>query len=179
MKNIEFIPKEFHKVELGYYKSERHKLTPYYPHSPSMYFKNKIEINIPQKIIIRRPLSEIMPIIPVCGVYIITFRRSAKYDHLSAKMFYIRKVGEERWYSGEMMDPREGEFLLPPDHDEWKKEREEEAKQAQQYSDDELDEGNGAGSAFNVDLMEYVDIQLEPGGGMRFIFHTRVLTPIA
>ena len=161
MKNIEFIPKEFHEVELGYYKSEDNECTPLYPYSA--YLNNEIKINIPKKIIIRRPVSEIVPIIPVCGTYMITFRRGLKYDHLSAKMFYIRKVGEERWYSGKMMSPNAGEFLLPPDHDEEERERDEKVKQAQQYSDDELDEGNGWGSAFNVDLMEYVDIQLEPG----------------
>ena len=144
-------------------QSERHKLTPYYPDSPSRYFNNKIEINIPQKIIFRRPASEFTPIIPVCGAYVITRRRGAKYAHLSAKMLHIRKAGEETWHSGEIIPSEEGVIALPLNYEKWEKERLERIKQAQQYSDDELDEGNASGSAINVDLMEYVDIQLESG----------------
>ena len=164
MKNIEFIPEYFHQVKLDdNHQSVRHKLTPYYPDSPSLYFKNKIEINIPQKIILRRPASEFTPIIPVCGAYVITLRRASKYAHLSAEMLHIRKAGEETWHSGEIIPLEEGVIALPLNYEKLEKERLERIKQAQQYSDDELDEGNASGSAINVDLMEYVDIQLESG----------------
>ena len=163
MKNIEFIPEYFHQVKLGDNQSKENKLTPHYPDF-ELYLNNKIEINIPQKIILRRPASEFTPIIPVCGAYMITRRRGLKYGHLSAKMLHIRKAGEETWHSGEIIPLEEELTPLPLNNEKWEKERLERIKQAQQYSDDELDDDlYSSGSAINIDLMESVDIQLESG----------------
>ena len=68
------------------------------------------------------------------------------------------------WHSGEIIPLEEGVIALPLNYEKWEKERLERIKQAQQYSDDELDDDRySSGSAINVDLMKSVDIQLESG----------------
>lgn len=164
---IQYIPKEFHDVELGYYESMDNICTPRDESKPTEYFTNKIFINIPQKIIYNFDKSDFKAIIPVCGVYSITDRRAYKYAHLSAEMFHIRKVDDENWYLGEIIDPvlLSGDMIVhSPFYYKQMEEKEKKIIEAQKYSDEELDDADYAsGETFNLNLMEYVDIPLESG----------------
>jgi len=163
MNNIEFIPKEFHEVKLGYYETEDNVCTP--PNADFLW--NEIVINVPSKIICYVSDSTFMPIIPICGAYIIGEKRAYKYMHLSAQMLHIRKKGDTIWHSGEIVEPNlEYEHPEPyPGEEEDKQRTNDEVKKAQSYSDEEIDkkEGQGSGGVFNVNLVDYVTFPFESG----------------
>jgi len=166
MQSIQYIPKEFHDVKLDYYESSENECTPEYKSKPIEFLWNKILINIPQKITYNIKDYDFKPVIPICGVYTITSRRGLKYAHLSARKFYIRKVGNENWYSGEIVNPAslsEDPIIYPPNYYKQIEEGKRKVEEAQKYSDEELNEGQASGSGINVDLMEYVNIPLESG----------------
>ena len=66
MQAIQFIPKAFHDVKLGFDEHTIHALTPHYP-EPYDLMKNEIAINIPEKIIFNPNKIDFVPIIPLCG----------------------------------------------------------------------------------------------------------------
>ena len=164
MQTIQFIPEEFHDVKLGHYESSANNCTPHYPYF-EFQLLNEIAINAPEKIIFNFSNGDIIPVIPICGAYIITLRRGAKYAHLSTQMIHIRKIDEGTVYSGGIIDKNlEYEHpALPPDHLQQQEERARRIEEAQKYSDKELDEGQASGSAMNINLLEYVDMPLTPG----------------
>jgi hypothetical protein len=165
MDTIEFIPQEFHSVELGLYKSGENICTPYYPDFSSKIPINQLVINIPQKIICHSDSNTL--VIPLCGAYVITERRGLKYAHLSTPIIHVRKVGEETWYSGELVDPNlRNEYPdLPPNYYEEEAKRQQRIKEAQKYTDAELDEnvGQSHGSAININIVDFVNISFEEG----------------
>ena len=165
MNTIQFIPQEFENIKLGYYESAENACTPAYKSKPVEFMINKILINAPQKIIYYPSDSNFKPIVPICGVYMITSRRGLKYAHLSAQMLHIRKVGYSDWHSGEIVAPnlQYEHPALPPNFYEDQKETEQEIKEAQKYSDEELNQGQASGSAININLMEYVNVELSSG----------------
>ena len=164
MKPIEFIPKEFNDVKLGYYERFRNPCSPGYPHDITDFLWNKIVINAPRKIICRIGGDTLIPVIPVCGAHIVTWRREMKYYDL-ANMFYIKKINAENWFTGEIVDKSENPGIpaLPPNYQEEQRELEKERIEAQSYSEEELEEGQASGGFLNVNLMDYVEIPFEPG----------------
>jgi hypothetical protein len=165
MDPIEFIPKEFHNVVLGFTESSENVCTPFFP---KYYLKlsNQVAVNIPQKIICNEVGS--CPIIPLCGASMIRERQELKYAHLSTPTIHVRKMGEEAWHSGEIVELDSGvnqHPALPPNYYEEEAERQQRIKEAQKYSDDELNEdvGQSSGSAFNVNLVDYITIPFEQG----------------
>ena len=160
--SIQFIPRDFHDVKLGNYGLGANKCTPHYPYY-SDYLYNEIKINVPEKIIFRKPISKVVPVIPVCGTHVITLRRGEKYIHLSAKILYIKKINDETWCSGQIITEDEGSVIYSLDYEAEERERQDRIRKAQKYSDDELNEGQAAGSVINVNLMDFVDISLTTG----------------
>ena len=161
MKNIEFIPKEFHDVELDLYDHKEYPCTPGYP---EVFFEsNIILINIPKKIIYKS--CNVPPIIPLCAIFAISQKRALKYNHLSTEVIYIKRVDQKIIYSGEIVDPnlKYEHPIYPPNYYEEEEKREKLIKEAQTYSDEELDEGLIIGNAMNINLLEYVDIPLSSG----------------
>jgi len=168
---IRFIPETFNDLELGNFKGGHNPCSPMYPDEATRYLTNEALINVPEKIILPSsvPLESIKPIIPVCAAAVYTARRGAKYAHLSEEIFYIRKTDSEHWFKGKVYYEAWDEGDIPgplPDEEvmeKKRKEREKEIAQAQQYSDDELNEGTGSGEYRNLNLMQYVDMPFEPG----------------
>ena len=167
MKTIEFIPKKFNDVKLGLYETYKNPCSPGYPRDITDRLWNKIVINAPRKIIytINNEMDTLIPIIPVCGAHIVTDRRGLKYNDLGASIFHIRKINDENWFTGRIIDKDlQYEFpALPPDYEEEQRELEREIAEAQKYADEELEEGQASGGFLNVNLMEYVDMPFEPG----------------
>ena len=162
MNTIEFIPKEFHDVKLGLYECGENICTPRYPNFELKLF-NQLFINIPQKVICNACDSVI---VPMCGAYVITSRRGLKYNHLSTPVIHVRKIEEEIWYSGEIVDTNlQFEYpSLPPNYHKEEEKRQQRIKEAQKYSDDELNEDPDAGgSAINVNIADYIKIPFEQG----------------
>jgi len=162
MKEIQFIPKEFHEVKLGYYEGMPNVCTPLGGADLGyMCPNNKIFINIPQKIICK---DGVKPVIPVCGTYMITNRRKTKYAHSPARMLNIRRVGDDVWYSAAITNLDPG-IVIPSFVSKREKKRiEREIQEAQKYSDEELDADTDAGGGdINVDLMDYVKIPITSG----------------
>ena len=170
MQTIQFIPKAFHDVKLGFDENTIHALTPYYPETDDV-MKNEIAINIPQKIIFTSKAGEFIPIIPLCGYFDISHRRSMKFadydeelgeyaDHFKM-MIHIKKSSEEEWFSGEIIEDYEDEIPYIP---EWaekeEEERQQKIKEAQKYTLEELDDGESAALAFNINVLKYVKIHL-------------------
>jgi hypothetical protein len=102
MKNISFIPKEFHEIELDLYNHKKYACTPGYPED--LFSSNIILINTPQKIIYKYSNEEITGIIPMCAIFAISQKRGLKYDHLSTKVIHIRKMNQDTIYLGEIVD---------------------------------------------------------------------------
>ncbi|GAO31716.1 hypothetical protein [Geofilum rubicundum] len=168
---IRFIPETFNDLKVGAFHGGRNPCSPMSPEKATSYLMNETLINVPEKIILPSsvPLESIKPIIPVCVASVFTARRGAKYAHLSEGVFHIRKTDSEHWFKGiiyeELWD--EGEMPGPaPDEEvveKRRKEREKQIAKAQQYTDDELNEGNFSGEYRNLNLMQYVDMPFEPG----------------
>ncbi len=165
MKPIEFIPKEFNDVKLGFNETLENPCSPGYPLDITGFLWNKIVINTPRKIICRIGNDTLIPVIPVCGAYIITGRRESKYYDLGAWTFHIRKINDKNWFTGEIVDKSENPGIpaLPPNYQEEQRELEKERIEAQSYSEEELEEGQASGGFFNENLMDYVEIPFEPG----------------
>jgi hypothetical protein len=161
MQNIQFIPKEFRNVKLGYREGGSNSCSPAF--RDEMRTINSITINIPQKIIYKIDSENNVPIIPVCAAYMISLRRGYKYSGISAKTLYIKKIGEKPVYSGEIVDKDESLVMLPPNYNLMVKPHREKVEEAQRYSDDELNEGQASGGYLNINLMEYVEMPFDPG----------------
>ena len=161
VKMIEYIPKEFHTVKLGFHESSENVCTPYFPQT---YLKidNQIVINVPQKVISNHQDSLM---IPLCGVYKISERRGLKYEHLSTPIIHVRKIEEETWQTGKIIDQNSGFSSERPESEEEESKRQQAIKEAQKYSDDELNEKTGYafGKAINVSIVRYVHIPFEQG----------------
>ena len=161
LKPIEFFPRKFHDVRLGLYETSDTACTPRKAIAGSM---NRLAINLPEKIVFRPGLA-VRPVVPLCGAYMVSLRRGLKYSGQSSAMtLHVRRVGEERWYSGALVDPnlKYEHPALPPNHEEESREMER-IKEAQAYKDEELDEGQASGGFINVDVLEFVEVQLQPG----------------
>ena len=161
MQTIQFIPKEFHEVKLGYYETVENSCSPHY--RDEMRTVHQITINSPGKIISNKGFTTI---IPVCAIYSLSLRRGLKYNHLSAKILHIKDIEESLVYTGKIEDKyMKYEYPVPaPFEEERERERMERVKEAQKYTDDELEQpGLAAVNYINVNLMEYVNVPLEPG----------------
>ena len=167
MKNIEFIPKEFHDVKLGYNETEMNPCSPGYPEE--LFSSNMIVINIPQKIIYRLDKdSVVQPMIPVCMLYVVSAKRSLKYDSLSQILIHMSKGGiSDEIYRGDIYDNnpdlQHEHPSIDPFAEESEKERAAMVREAQNYSEEELDEGTDWGRFININLLDYVDIPIEAG----------------
>lgn len=111
MRNITFIPEEFDKVELGYYKNSINACTPGYPNESMRV--NTIFINIPPKIFFNIDVDSLLPIIPICAVYSISSRRSLKYSELSTEMLYIKRNNDGVTFSGGITEPYVPHKIIP------------------------------------------------------------------
>lgn len=163
MRKIEFIPEEFNDVKLGYYETQQSVSFLQFPNGIPI---NTITISTPDKIICDLKNKDFTPVIPICAIHLISLKRGLKYNDLSAMMLHIRKLDEKIVYSGEIVDKElKGEHpILSPGHTEAERLRIEMVKEAQKYSDDELDlPGLFEGNFLNINLMEYVNIPFEPG----------------
>lgn len=160
---IEYIPKEFHNVKLGFYESEENVCTPHFSDSLSKN-RSQIVINVPQKVICNKEDSLV---IPLCCVYLFSERRVVKYANSSITIIYIKKMGEDIVYQGTVIDlnAKNKHPYRPPNYKEQEERRQQEIKAAQKYSDDELDEEDGfyLGENINVDIVKYVKTSFETG----------------
>ena len=164
MENIQFIPKEFNDIKLGYYERGENCCSPAW--ISEMRTINSIIINTPQKIICDMNKEDFVPVIPVCATYSVSLRRGFKYHNLSVKMLHIRKIDDGVIYVGEIVnkDIQYEYYPAPfPHHEEREKERLAMEEEAQKYSDMELDQGQSSGGNMNINLMEYVDMPFLPG----------------
>jgi hypothetical protein len=163
MKNIHFIPKEFNEIKLGHYETKENYCSPTFFNGTITL--NTITVNTPEKIVYKLHNDNFIPIIPICAAYMVSLRRVFKYNKLSARMLYIRKLGEETVYSGEIVDKNMKYEYPEPDPRQREREREKEQKveEAQKYNDDELNEGQAIGGYMNINLMEYIDIPFNAG----------------
>jgi len=164
MENIQFIPKEFNDIKLGYYETEENCCSPAW--ISEMRTINSIIINTPQKIICDMNKEDFVPVIPVCATYSVSLRRGFKYHNLSAKMLYIRKIDDGAIYFGEIVN-KDIQYFEYPEPDPYDEEKEKKrlamVEEAQKYSDMELDQGQLGGGYLNINLMEYVDMPFLPG----------------
>lgn len=164
MKSITFIPKEFEDIELGYDKTNSNKLTPLYPDGIS---SNTIAINTPTKVIYKISKDSVVkPSIPLCTIYAISSKRGLKYANLSAKIIHVKELNSDIIYSGEII-PLDLQYEYPaedPDCAEEEIERQAMILEAQNYSDDELDDFSvRRGNFMNIDVLEYVDMPIKSG----------------
>jgi len=168
MQAIQFIPKAFHDVKLGFDENTIHALTPHYPETDDVII-NEIVINSPKKIIVDIKKDNYELIIPLCGYVDITRRRGLKfadYDEVlgeyaacNAIFIHIKKTDEEEWFSGKVIDDDENVFLDDDERD--AEERQERIKEAQKYTLEELD--SGSAGPFNINALKYVNIPLISG----------------
>lgn len=165
---IRFIPETFNQIELGHLANGQNPCSPLYPKDATDLLWNEILINAPQKIILSPTIhADSIPLIfPVCIASVITARRGAKYAALYDERFQIRELSTGHQYTAKIFDETllDGNPIATPP---WKEESDIEKKQriadAQRYSDSELDEGFANGEYLNLNLLNYINIQLKPG----------------
>lgn len=163
MINIKFIPKEFHDVEFGLAGGDRYPCSPGYPDT---YFESSnIHINIPKQIIYKRINNLNTPVIPLCAVFAISEKRALKYNYLSTKVVHIRRVDQDRVYSGKLIDRwLASQHLVPhPREREENRRLKQRVQEAQKYSDDELDGGRIWAYPLNINILEYINIPFSSG----------------
>ncbi|MCD8176832.1 MAG: hypothetical protein LUE98_05160 [Tannerellaceae bacterium] len=164
MKTIQFLPKEFNEIKLGYYENEMSVCSPGYPDDTVEI--NTLLINIPHTII-SKDRKSCTPVIPLCITSGLSDKRYYKYYNLSAKIIYVKKEGEEVIYSGQIVEQISTEWDVlnefPPDMEDFIKEEETNIAEAQLYSDEELNEGTYSPRHANLNLLDYVDMPFLPG----------------
>lgn len=163
MKQIKFFPEIFGMVELGYSKTSKTICSPGYPECNTPL--NTLQLNAPQKIMYDIPSDKSTIIIPICIVYNISLRRIYKYYNENMTL-YIQAIDQKKNYSGEVYNEEYigDEIPLPPVYyEQIIKERNINIKEAQKYSDKELDEGPSYQSFMNLNAITYVKISFEPG----------------
>jgi hypothetical protein len=172
MQAIQFIPKEFHDVKLGYYEHTLHALIPYYPETDDVMW-NEIAINAPRKIIFKLKNDDFTPILPLCGYFVITkgrFLKFADYDEELGKyapyntmVIHMKKVSEEDWFSGKIVDDYDGDFVEDPDAEKDEEKRLKEIMEAQTRTLEDLEDGSAGADAININVLKYVHIPLTSG----------------
>lgn len=165
---IRFIPETFNQIELGYLSNSQTPCSPMYPNDATDDLWNEIIIKAPEKIMIPNTCLKtgIKPTLPVCVAMVITARRGYKHAQLSDEVLHIRNTESNKWITGQIFDETllDGNPIVPsPVEDDWEKELQKRIKDAQKYTEDELDEGRASGTYRNIDLLKYVDISLEQG----------------
>lgn len=161
MTNIQYIPAAFETVKLGNTETLENSCSPLYGKEITI---NSLYIHTPEKIILAKEDSA-KCIIPLCIRYCVSLRRALKYSDTSQMDITIRRLQDDRVYSGEVRESgSEGELLFPDDDDKeaWL-EKQAAAAKAQRYSDKELDEGQYSDDWMNINLLEYVDMPFLPG----------------
>lgn len=161
MTNIQYIPAAFETVKLGNTETLENSCSPLYGKEITI---NSLYIHTPEKIILAKEDSA-KCIIPLCIRYCVSLRRALKYSDTSQMDITIRRLQDDRVYSGEARENGfEGELLFPDDDDKeaWIEEQAAIAE-AQKYSDKELGEGQFSDGWMNINLLEYVDMPFLPG----------------
>lgn len=161
MQSIQFIPKAFHDVKLGFDEHTIHALTPHYP-EPHDVMWNEIAINSPKRIIFSPKTVDFAPIIPVCAYSVITSRRGLKFIDQIALLIHIKKTDEDEWFTGEIVEEEDENIVLDDDERD-AEERQERIKEAQKYTLEELEDSQAACLAININALEYVNIPLTSG----------------
>ena len=171
MFKIEFIPEEFGSVLCDFGRYSAHPCTPA-PESGEPMVVNTLRIDAPKEIVcyIDRDKGQINELstglrVPICMYTVISLRRAAKYFELCDWIVNVKEIGGERCYSAILKeDCEEPEAPLPIElRKEIELERAQNIKQAQEYSDSELNIGGAVINSMNFDLHKYVNAVVEGG----------------
>lgn len=166
MNTIEFIPAEFHKVDINYNR-EQNDCSPCFDDRPNDI--NVIRINVPEKIILREyDIRKERPVFPVCIFSTVSYLRTLKYGESGRLELYVLNMEddhEKNVLSGPVYnaDKFPDEFLPPPFQNEIDKRRKQKVAEALKLTDEELDDSEYYPEFLNINLSEYIDFPFEPG----------------
>lgn len=163
---IQFIPKEFNDIKLGYNQTEMLKTSPGYPNDVIKI--NTMAINTPTIIYYNDCDSSFKPVIPLSAIYLVSSERSLKYIHLIDQLIHVKNKESSIDVSGKInkkQNPDIDILYLPRlDAEKNEKEKREAIKQARKLTDDEIDiDVYSSGEFINVNIMEYVNFPFLPG----------------
>lgn len=160
MTNIQYIPASFEAVKLGNAETLENSCSPLYGQEITI---NSLYIHTPEKIILAKEDS-VKCIIPLCIRYCISLRRALKYSDTSQLNITVRRLQDDKVYSGEVWESGyKGELLFSDDYDkEASIEKQAAIAEAQKYSDKELDEGQFSDGWMNINLLEYIAMPFSP-----------------
>ena len=103
------------------------------------------------------------PYLPICFNFLISGKRIYKYENKKEIALFIRKKSTTKWYSGTVEDKDPSSLIFVDEAGNEDIEFQKKVKEAQNYSDDELEDGSISGYAMNLNVIEYVDFPLEEG----------------
>jgi len=135
---MDFIPDFYKDIPLGTYDQ-----TPGSPEIPSSTWEGII-ISGPERVI---PKSGELPILPICGYYLVPVLKAMDGPPLTV---HVGRIDSDLSISGEIVEEGGNEPLVPPPPDAPRPSR-------------ELFEGVSTGGYFNVDAQKYLQIRLSPG----------------
>lgn len=165
MNKIKFIPNEFQNMECGYRSVVPNPCTPQFENGTI-----GIKINGPHQMICYAIISDnpatratVPPYLPICISYKITKKRQYKYYKDSDMVVYIKNKKDEHWNSGVVHYEDGGDNIPSPEEEGDNRKIQEEIKNAQNYSEDMLDNSPHFGAAMNLNVLEYVDMPLKAG----------------
>ena len=160
---IQFIPKEFNDIKLGYGETEMVKTSPGYPND--VIKANTMVINTPKVIYYNDCDSSFRPTIPLSATYNLSLNRLWKYIDLVAQLIHVKHIESGVEVSGEICEKKVYPNLsvFPAEDPMGEKWEEEQIKEAQKLTDAELDNGQCFHGCLNVNIMEYLDFSFLPG----------------
>ena len=161
MKTIEFIPKNFKKIDFEKMEKEMCPCSPNFPHEINEV--NILKINVPEKIFFHSlDEKKVIPVLPVCMAYSISILRGLKYHNFSEKTFHIKLEDGDFEYSGDFFNIRAAHKTpyKPIDTSEYEQQR---INDAQKLSDAALDEGVYSRGYLNVNALDYVQMPIKSG----------------
>lgn len=143
---------------------------------------NKISINLPSKIYIKKNIKENIPV-PVCISYYITEKRIYKYIEKEYELSVNIKPNNDNktgWLKypiakKEIIDYAMQEMIeLPQNFEEEKKERELLIKKYKSLPDSELNDGYVYGGNITFNISDYIDFPLSQGKYETFVSRNNI-----
>ncbi len=165
MKKKRFEPMEFNDIKLGLSERQENICTPDYPNTHLLKM-SQVKINVPTKVFLHKnSINDSVSIIPLCGIYLISNYRATLYKEELATI-HMKKDDINIWQLG-IIGGKEDEDTEEPLPIDWEdveeKERQNDIDKANLIPVEDIDSGQGFGSAMNINILEFVNIPVLPG----------------
>jgi len=169
MNTIKFIPAIFENIDFDSVKTKMCPCSPNFPNELGAV--STLKINVPEKIVFHSLDEKVTPVLPVCMAYSKSSLREVKYRYFSRQKIHIKPENEDIVYSVDYYD-KSRVNKIPYISIEVEEYRQKETKEAQKFSDDEVDNmvfysdnilNVYSRGYLNVNALDHVQLPIKPG----------------